>query len=337
MDLTVTILDNQAGIHRDDVLIASIGLDPWEQVGKVILMPDITEDETAHVIRLAGSHIRHFVRHRDTPVFAGLMTAEHRDNTLTSAMSHEMLETQQIADDVKEMELDFIKEMCKQLYIPIIVAVFNTVGEAILSILSDPRLDGKIRYETTEQDFLSEMGLAVYTDEESGFRFWHSVMIGGFDLDIVPLYHPVRQEGRSSVGMVNGDTDAFIRGHSVRFIHAPQEALVASSGWATWSYVNHPYYAKGSTFGMKIVPWELLSQEGADNLKDVLLGALEIDGKYVEIISGFRAPAGTPPIPHDGERLGSEERAYWSIQVLRNEGELEGAHIPSWAASVARA
>ncbi len=336
MDLTVKILDNQANIHRGDVLVASIGLDPWEQVDKVILMPDITQDETEHVIRLAGSHIRHFVRHRDTPVFGELMRAKHYDNTLTCAMSHEMLETQQIADDVKEMEVDFIKEMCKQLYIPIIVAVFKTVDEAILSILSDPRLDSKIRYETTEKDFLGEMGLTVYSEKDSGFRFWHSVMIGGFDLDVVPLYHPVRQDGRSSVGMINGDTDAYIRGRSVRFIHAPQEALVASSGWATWSYVNHPYYAKGPTFGMKIIPWELLSQEGADSLKDVLLGALEIDGKYVEVSGGFRAPAGTPSIPHGGKRLGSEERAYWSIQVLKQEGELEGSHIPSWAASVAR-
>ncbi|MBP9827296.1 hypothetical protein KBC99_02340 [Candidatus Saccharibacteria bacterium] len=338
MTLTVTILDNQADILRDDITIASIGLDPWEQVAKVLLMPAITEDEMEYVLRLAGSHIRNFVRHRDTPVLGGLMRAEHRNHTLTNDMSHEMLVTQQIDEEAMTSPIEDIKEMCKQLYIPIIVAVFINIEEAIAAILADPRLDGKIKYEAGELDFMGETGLTVYTDVDSGFRFWHSVMImdgGRFDLDVVPLYHPIQQVNRHAVGLVNGDTDAYIRGRSVRSIYAPEKARVDGSSWATWSQINHPLYAVGPSFGLKIIPWELLSQEGADSLKDVLLGALEIDGKYVAISGGFRAPAGTPTIHHSDERLGSEERVYWAIQVLKEENELEGAHIPHWAASVA--
>lgn len=337
MNLTVTILDGQADIFRGDIKIASIGLDPWEQVDKILLMPDISEDEATHVIRLAGSHIRNYVRNREITVLGGLMRAERRNNSLTKAMSHEILEFQQIDDNTQTMTVEEIKEICKALYIPIIIAQFRTIDEAIAAILTDPRLSGKISYETTELNFLGEMGLIVHTDEKSGFRFWHSVRVGsgGFDLHVVPLYHPVRQTGRTSVGMVNGDTDAYIRGRSVRSIYAPEQARKSGGSWATWGCINHPYRATGPSFGMKIVPWELLSHEGSESLKDVLLAALEVDGKYVEISGGFRAPAGTPTISHSDKRFGSEEKVYWSIQVLKEEGALEGAHIPSWALSVA--
>jgi len=69
---------------------------------------------------------------------------------------------------------------------------------------------------------------------------------GESDIHVVPSYHPVMSDW-TPVGMVNGDTDAYIRGNSIRSIYCPKAARSMrhkKDFGTTWTHVKHPYIAK---------------------------------------------------------------------------------------------
>lgn len=187
------------------------------------------------------------------------------------------------------------------------------------------------------------------------FEFWHHLYRPTpgndlVDLYLVPGYHPVMR-GSKSIGLVNGDTDAFIRGIAVRSIHSPEDARTRQEGTlfgSTWTHVNHPYCVKGCSFVVEAELASIRGELGISELASIIRAALRLDERFIEISGGFRAPMQcahnrlldlnrkSPWSQADYERStghvarGSEQHCVWAYRVMREEGELERAYIPSW-------
>ncbi len=334
MELAVVIGDRSADVLRGNEKIATMKLDSLAQLDGVILFPRATPEERERILRLAGTHAAEYVKHHGRSALGGPLVVAYGNRTLSIVDSHRLLSFDApVAAHVAGMSVKSLMDSLQDLSIPVIDAAHYTFEDALNAAVRDRRLGCTIRY-SASLDMLGELAVTFMSPQCDAFRFWRNVIMplsgGGLDLHVVPRYHPKRQTGRTEVAMVNGDTDGNIRGKAVRYLFSPKAARISDGVSSTWSKLKHPFYAAGNGFSAKLIPMQILSKEGVEEVVQMLLGALERDGKYIVISGGFRPPVGTPAIHHAGRQLGSEQFCYWARQVLEEEGELAGAHIPSW-------
>lgn len=330
--------------------IAEIHLDYLDQVNEVVLYSDSSEENQNQVLQLAASHARQYVRNRRTPVFSGIMIAEHRNNKLTKEDSARLMDFKKIPEDIAKWDRSTTMEGLRPLGVNVITAVHKTKSEAIDSVISQAGIETLEGIVLSKQAvFSNEVTLKFSVKGPKRFTFWNcmSKPSGGmFDLHIVPSYHPVMKDW-TSVGMVNGSTDAYIAGNTIERVFSPEEArsgrekLLGSS----WDHVNHPFYVDGCHIEIVVNASRLRSAEGTEELVNFLRASLNLDNKYVNISGGFKAPLRCAhnrlvelkkPSPwKEAERgvhlaRGSEEHCVWAYRTLKTEGVLEKSHVPSW-------
>ncbi len=333
--------------------VAEIHLDYQDQVGEAVLYADSSEEIQLQVLRLAASHVQQFMRDRSVPVFGGLMITEHRNQRLTTADSHRLMDFSLVSKGIQKLDRKTIIEALHPLRIDVVAAIHKTAQAAIESTVLQVGVSD-LNYQVMPQNriFGNEMALQFTVAEPNRFTFWRSESVPSRsyeNLHIVPSYHPV-MNGWKSVGMVNGDTDAYIGRKAVRSIHCPEAARSnpqKSVFGATWSHVKHPFYAVGQSVGIMLIATKIRSKEGAEELTSLLRAVLGLDKQYVQISGGFRAPMDcahnrlikldrSSPYPRADHRTmghlarGSEEHCVWAYRTLEQEGVLEKSYIPSW-------
>lgn len=340
------LIDQGGGAYVGEIL-----LDPWDQVERVLVSSTASEVHKLEVLRLAATHVRRYVRFRTTTAFGCLMKAGHRNPALTREDSDRIMLAADVPNDIKAMSHITLTTKLLELNVDVVVVVHRHEQEAIQEAINETGMP--ISYEISRTRFDGLVQVRFKVDMPHVFTFWKGLSKPGqaFDLDIVPAYHPM-MNGKSSGGMVNGDTDAFLGNHAIEAIHCPVAAVAGDTSktlGVTWTHVNHPYYAKGPVFIADISTTKIRSLDGMRKLTEVLRAALELDNQFIEISGGFRAPMRCPHNrldeikqssprtrePHDGrssEPRGSEAHCVWSYRVLRMEleGALEKAYIPSW-------
>ncbi len=332
--------------------VANIYLDPWDQVDEVVLFARSSDEVQLQVLRLAASHVQQFVMHRTTYAFGGIMSVEHGDPSLSRGDSVRFMSFDVIPSNIQEMGREEIVEALRELQVGVVVAVHNSVDAAIQAAIDATGVAG-LRYRVALPHILTNrLNVEFVVSRPNRFIFWMSNSKpsgSNHELRIVPGYHPV-MNGWESESMVNGDTDALIRGGAVRSISCPPASLGnrrEPKFMGSWRHVKHPYYAAGRRVFMQVVSTKVRSKEGCAELTRLLRDSLGLDNRYVSISGGFQAPLEYPhnrllgtrqssPWPgatRPGEvylARGSENHCVWAYRVLQAEGELEKAYIPEW-------
>jgi hypothetical protein len=349
--LTLKHFDRVWSVLKDKTLVAEIRLDYCNQVDEVVLCADSSDEIQMQVLRLAASHVQQFVKNRTVPF--GLMVAKYNNRDLTARDSYRLMDFGLIPAEIQKLDRDAILEGLGSLRVDVIVAVYQTAQEAIEDAVSRVGVPS-LRYSLISQSMLfdNEVVLRLTVAKPSRFSFWRSEEVPtgrGWDLHVVPSYHPV-MDGWKAVGMVNGATDAYISGRAVRSIYCPKAAQSDRHGrnfGSSWNHVKHPFYAFGRSMSIKLITTKMRSREGVEELIKLLRAALGQDKRYVEISGGFSAPmkcahnrllelnrpspwpeAHRPRASHVAR--GSEEHCVWAYLTLKAEGTLDKSHVPDW-------
>lgn len=321
--------------------IARLVMDYMEQVDEVVLLPNITPEEALNVLRLAFSHaVRYVVNRRSSN---GILNMTHR-GTLDREASARLL-TEDNAPEAVGLDAERLTDLLRKIGIMVIVAKVNNLREVLEAIVADERVTVPVTFMLGLPSLLNEQKVTFNVESPTQFRVWHNVGKpgSGFDLYIVPAYHPDRDPNKRSINLINGETDALIGGRAVRYVMAPPEATNAErmhplSG--SWNKANHPFYAAGSQISIHASPTKALSAEAIEEMTSLLLAMLELENSYLSVSGGFRGTythpqnianrRGIRTTSWEGEARGSEGFCVWAYQVLMQEGELDRAYIPSW-------
>ena len=343
MSLKLQRNDSMWLVSKGKKPVAEIHLDYCDQLGEVVLYADSSDDTQLQVLRLAASHAQQFAKNRSVPVMGGLMVAEYRNRNLTAADSHRLMDFGLIPEQIQKLDRETIVKGLRPLQVDVIVAIHKTADEAIKAAVFQIGVPS-LRYSLIPQRmiFNNEVALHFTVAKPERFIFWKSedVPTGQvWDLHVVPSYHPV-MNGWKAVGMVNGATDAYIRGNAVCSIYCPKAAQSDRHGrkfGTSWNHVKHPFFAVGRAMSIRLITTKVRSREGVEELTELLRAALGQSKQYVEINGGFRAPmkcAHNRLLELDrlrGQDLrGSEEHCVWAYRTLKAEGALDKAHVPSW-------
>jgi hypothetical protein len=167
------------------------------------------------------------------------------------------------------------------------------------------------------------------------------------DLRIVPGFHPCMERGGKRTILVNGDNAWTIQGVGLRYVYPPQGSQAAGDvqSMSSWAHMQNPFSARGNEFTVTVDGDTIRTKEGAEALFNLLRGTFEIDGAWVGVSGGFRAPfqsahnriasLGIPsPYPRakPGGILarGSEAHCVWAYYHLLADDRLKDAYIPKW-------
>jgi hypothetical protein len=328
--------------------VAEIYLDYLDQLDEIVLYADSSEEIQLQVLRLAASHAQQFVKNRMVPAMGGLMVAEYRNHNLTATDSHRLMDFGLIPEHIQLLDRETIVKELRPLRVDVIVAIHKTADEAIKAAVLDAGVSS-LRYGLIPQSmtFNSEIVLWFTVAKPERFTFWNCVSV--WDMYVVPSYHPVMNDWKA-VGMVNGSTDAYLRGNAVLSVHCPKAAQSNRHGksfGSGWDHVKHPFYAVGRSMSICLITTKVRSREGVEELTEFLRAALGQNNLYVNINGGFRAPMECAhnrllklnrPSPYpraDYSRSGhvargSEEHCVWAYRTLKAEGVLEQSHVPTW-------
>lgn len=349
MSLKLKISDTTGFVFEKKQPVAEIHLDYLRQVSAVVLYADSSEETQLQVLRLAAWYTQQFVRNRSVSVAGGLLRARYRNSASDSRW---LMDFQLISGEIQKLNRDTIINLLCTVPVDVIIAIHKTAEEAIKDVIKQVGIPD-LCYSLTEQDaiFANEIHLQCAIPKPRRFIFWKSEdppkkANQDHGLHIIPPYHPVMR-GWKSVGMVNGDTDRYIRGNAVQGIYCPDDARSYPSIASSWAHINHPFFAVGNCLSLKLVTTRLRSQEGVTELTELLRAVLEQDHRYVEINGGF-----CPPMKCAHNRLlelkqrspwplanytksghlarGSEAHCVWAYRTLEAEGALDQAYIPPW-------
>lgn len=333
-------------------VVAEILLDFREQVDEVLLYADSAPEVQHQVLTLAASHAVQYVRRRERSVMGGLMVARSENQELTDADSIRFMDFGLIPENLKALDRETLSEILRQTGIDIVLSAYADINEAITDAIKQVGVEMTCESVDRRRGFDNELTLAFSVKKPLEFIFWKSESKPTHkehELYLVPNYHPV-MNGWKPVGMVNGDTDAYISSDAIRSLRAPKEARTKSDNdifGSSWGHVNHPFHAKGRSITVGIVTSKMRSKEGVDTLVKMLRAALGLDNTYVEISGGFKPPLRCAhnrvvelgirsPYPRaDNSRTGhltrgSEAHCVWAYRTLKKEGVLDKAFIPSW-------
>lgn len=191
--------------------------------------------------------------------------------------------------------------------------------------------------------------VSINDNVKTEFTFWNSASwptetSRSWDLHIIPEYHPCSPaQGRKSYGMlINGSTDALIRSEVISSVYSPETSRKGEKeGFgSSWNYMKHPYKVTGKSFQFTLRGYYHQTKELVDDAVELILTSLDAhpDGNYIGISGGFYPSYDFPEniANRTGKKLpttsprGSEQHCMWTYDVLKEENQLEKAHIPSW-------
>lgn len=255
-----------------------------------------------------------------------------------------------VKNKLDEIPYNEIVAALKRAKIDTVVAVHKTVEDALQTFMSEVGLDG-LRYTQSPGRMGDDIVLQFSVDKPNKFIFWNDQSprpsMKNWDLHIVPHYHPVMND-EISIGMINGYTDAYIRGKAIRSVECPRASRVnryEPNYQSCWNHIKHPFYAVGRAVTLHMSGTKMRSKEGVLELVNFLRATLGLDGsKYVSVNGGFRPPFTNPlnrllqtesnsPYPRATDRMparGSEDHCVWAYRTLEQEGVLDKAYIPPW-------
>jgi len=355
---TVTGLEPKKGhnqlwlVLQNEQIVGEIHLDCYRQVDEVMLFADTSADIQLAVLRLAASHASRYVRSRRTSNF--LFTVEHRDDKLTDDDSDRLMQFGEISDAVAAMSRNDVIAALKPIYVEVHTITHRSYDDAMDAAIADVGIEG-LTFEVIPEErpiFNTHVKIRFTVKRPHRFIFWKGE-IGPFrrdDLHIVAPYHPA-MNGKTYGHLINGDTDALIRGSVVRSIFCPEVARAErhrhnSCFGSSWHHVRHPFCATSREVVFKLIYPRLRTAEGVAELSSILKQALGLDPKcYIGVSGGF-----APPLRCAHNRIvdlgiespcqstwlgsslarGSEAHCVWAHRVLQKEGKLSGAFIPDW-------
>lgn len=333
-------LSNRWKVVVDSRLVALIYMDYYEQVHKVVLMPQASPEDELAVLRLAASHVSLYLVHRSYS--NGLLNVSYHQEERSSERSSSLMQNKVLVPEIELMDREKILAGLRGAHIEVTKARVSRFERAIRLALKGLPVQFNIEL---FNDLSSESLVTFWVSSPSQFRAWKSVGAGGTSLDlyIVPDYHPDRNRNKEGHFLVNGATDALITGQAIRSVFAPHnfgERKVEGFSFSSWNHPTHPFYVAGSQVKMLIYPSRALSAEGIEEIRSVILALLETGDTYLSVSGGFLSPLDHPSNVvhrlgkefHDlrEEARGSEGFCVWSYQVLRDEGALDRAYIPPW-------
>jgi hypothetical protein len=337
---------------RESKPVAEIHLDYYNQVDKIVFMNKIKEGDTTQLLvkQLVLSHAIQYVRRR-SPILKALLDCVP-DHDFREVTSVNMMDLGKIPNEITELTGSQIDKFLSE-FVTIVVSRFTKLDQMFELLFSDIKerhgieLEVEVMPSRLDNDYV-QANFRVKSGEQ-GVVFWKSAdkpnsRHQNEALHITPGYHPI-VNGCESIGLINGDTDALIRGsdNGVRSIYSPAEARVKKGFGSTWSYINHSFYAKGSSFGAEISKTLCLSEEGYSFLLKILKAALNLDNSFIAISGGFHSPYEYPgnilsqkkiPSPagqHGAYNYrGSEHTCVWEYRTLEAEGKLSESYVPNW-------
>jgi hypothetical protein len=275
-------------------LIGRFGMDYMAQIDEVILYPGISELELERVLQLAASHATGYIvdRRRSSSL-------DESPPQVISEVESKYIMTGLVPPQITSMDAQQLERELQTLDVTIIHAKVDTVDQALTAIVADQRLTNfNITYKLGPVNATRDLLEVLFSVEApSQFCAWHNVgkpSRDDYDLNIVPAYHPDRADDKTSQWLLNGSTDALIRGEVVRYVYCPDRIPSSRDIFSTWDKVNHPFYAKGSSILLALSPTKILSQEGIDEVLSVLMSLLELEGTYFSVSGGFRGPLDLP-------------------------------------------
>ena len=339
-------------VNSGVVPVAEIHLDYLCQVKELVFHLDVTVSDRLQILHLALSHVQQFVRRREVSDARdhSMMIPNNRD--LKDEDSYLFMDFDHIPNHIRKLDYDAVTKELQLCKVLVLKVVHKRLSEAIDAAIARVGVEG-LRHKVVQNQrsiFQNETGLSFSVTKPNRFTFWKSESKpsrGFFDLHIIPSYHPVMSNWKE-VGMINGCTDAFIRGDVVRYMCCPKASRATRHErhfGSTWTHVRHPYHAFGRSVQMQVHTNRARTAEGVDELVEVLSGLLSLGKRYVSVSGGFRSPMkcahnrlleiGTSsPYPDASSRgataRGSEEHCVWAYRTLKAEGVLAEAHVPEW-------
>jgi hypothetical protein len=330
-------------------IFAEIHLDYLYQVKSVVLYPELDPAVRREILNVAASHHKQYVVDRRVSIFN-----DFPDTTMRSDLedSVRLMAFESVPQDIKDLSEERILSEFKRHYIDVTTLRFETCEAALAEILHQVQVEGLSYEAATDKHVISpdELYLKFSVKAPQEFTYWRNEMKPSREYEgihVVPGYHPV-MKGHKDIGMINGDTDAYIRGDTILEAYCPEAARTLQKALcASWSHVNHPYYAKGPSTIIKVTKRKLRSEKGIKDVVDFLRATLGLEATYVSVSGGFRAPllcahnlllkknmkSPWPDAHVQGAHhvaRGSEEHCVWACRVLKKEGELKRAHVPLW-------
>lgn len=330
-------------VKENGVYLAGICLDYFCQISEIIFRtadPDLRRA----IKQLAVWHVVQFQVCRSSPIGDSVLNSTLKGLRLTGEDSDALMRFEIVPERVKNLETRELDKYLARANVCLVEGDYPSMTYVLLKATEYiERAHGiKLMYSATRSTLGGmNFDLTFRITGDQMFCVWKSVNTPNKHYDssssswlhICPSYHPCFT-GAESVGLINGDTDAFIGRHNLGIdsITSPQESRTSEKQLlsATWSHVNHPFYCEGRTLGMRVSFARLLSEQSYQLLLSILLGALNLENKYLEVSGGFRSPYPYPQRPRGNGVRGSENSVVWEYRTLVAEGRLRGSIVPSW-------
>jgi hypothetical protein len=337
--------------HGNIEKLAELHLDYQDQIDKVVMMND-DEKIQRRVKELALSHAIQFVKHR-SPILSCLL-AIVPDRPLEEVTSDNLMDFNKIPEEITSFDDESLNKYLSE-FAKVVESGFESLTEMFEHLFAEIKeahnvnlaiIDGKPSW----NEDLIEVTFCVKSDDK--FRVWNNSDDPNGEyynqntaLHIIPAYHPA-VKGYHEVGLLNGDTDAYIGNsdNGISSVFSPVESRIKDGFGSSWSYINHPFYAEGSTLGIQLSETLCLSRAGYKLLFELLCAALNKGNSYLAVSGGFRSPYTHPQnmmarrkiadknLFSSGRReaRGSEDDCVWEYQTLKKENQLEESFIPNW-------
>lgn len=317
---------------EEDVIAAFLTFDIWGKLEEVLLRPSrpgfasFDKQRNLEVLQIAASYMmRQAQGDQTTPDNRQIGDDSSSYSGLLSAGEFILPAVVPMTD--KELQKGF-----KNLGIGVVTGAGEMIATVIKIALRD--LDLGIGFALGElTDFPQPQMVTFTAPDQQQFYAWMSL---NQSLHIIPADHP-EFNGMTQAFLVNGAMNSLITGQAVESVFAPQGSSLVTTGGgpvSTWSSVTYPFYSKGDEITLSLSGEDLLSREGVDELKRVLLALLGVNNTYVAVSGGFNSPytsssnvARAAGISH---ARGSEDWCVWAYETLAHEGRLDNASIPDW-------
>ena len=345
MEINATLVTPDfVALQLGERMLATVGLDHFNQVESVTLYPEIEAEETSAVLKLVASHYQQYYlsryHARSSVLLTGRRTHRYRDDEFALGLWSSI----QISPEIDRATVDELKNALSLGEVEVLFAASDNFIASFHTATEDKSLGSPVGFNFVSSTRKADV-VRVHFSAGRGrkFRFWHDMSRPDHRLEslyIVPQYHPaMRRELRRF--LINGDTDHLIRGVPLGQVYAPEEAVVSgrSSFLSTsWAYLNHPVRAEGPSFEAEVSLRHMLTADGMAGLTSFLSAALGLHGNYVGVSGGFKPPYDMPAniirrvgiTSTRGAVRGSEAHCVWTYRVLEQEDEIKKAHVPDW-------
>ncbi|MDD5464206.1 MAG: hypothetical protein PHP62_03595, partial [Candidatus Moranbacteria bacterium] len=332
--------EKQWSVLSKGTVVAQVHMGYQLQADKVVLMDDSKFLQRC-VKELALSHAIQFVMHRppmSAAIFNLIPELDLEEYTCENLMSFEKIPASIIALSNEKLDA-YLSE-----FVTVVEGKFSSPEQMLTRLLMDIFEKKGVLVGVRDAKWAQwqdDMIIAMFEIKSDHiFKVWTSSDSDRSSKDwrfhFTPPYHPVMDKKKKSICMINGDTDAYIRGSElgITYVYSPEEARAKKEGFGTsWSYMKHPFYAEGKTLGVGFSSTLCMSKMGYDALYQLLIAALNMNDLYIEVNGGFNSPYDfaqnilnrkgikSPAGKHGSHEVrGSEEDCVWEHQVLNAEG-----------------